>query len=222
MSKNVLIRPLTGFLETKYPEVYDEYKKLYTWLDENHPQAQNLSKTSSFKTWKASVQYHQRASENTPTVKDNNNNDREKTASENTSTTSDNNNTREKTVSENTSTTSDNNNNDREKTASENTHAVNDNNNNDRETTVSENTPAANNNDVSIEELADIMVNIEGQVDQIINELRQDADLRQIMDEVERHTDQAIDEGIEISPLDDVEFDIQPFDFEVEVENYPW
>ena len=71
---------------------------------------------------------------------------------------------------------------------------------------------------MSIEELADIMVNIEGQVDEIMNELRQDADLRQIMDEVETQTD----EGIDISPLDDIEFDIEPFDFELEVENYPW
>ena len=185
-------QPLTGFLETKYPEVYEEYKKLYDWLDKNNPQVRNLSKTSTFKMWKKAVQ-DQRASENTP-ANDNNNDS----------------------TSENTP--ANDNNNDRETTASENTSA-NDNNNDSTTETASENTPANdNNNYVSIEELADIMVNIEGQVDEIMNELRQDADLRQIMDEVETQTD----EGIDISPLDDIEFDIQPFNFELEVENYPW
>ena len=117
-------QPLTGFLETKYPEVYEEYKKLYDWLDENNPQVRNLSKTSTFKMWKKAVQ-DQRARENTP-ANDNNNNDRETTASENTP-------------------ANDNNNNDRETTASENTPA-NDNNNDSTTETASENTPANDNN----------------------------------------------------------------------------
>ena len=181
--------PLIPFLETKYPKVYEEYIKLYNWLNEEHPQTRNLTKTLSFKTWKESIQSRQTVSDNPPTTSDND--DVTETTSENTGTTSD--------ISDVTETT----------TTSENTATT-------VNVSVSENTPPVN---VSIEELADIMVNIEGQADQIINELREDADLRRIMDNVEN---QVIDEGIDISPLDDIEFDIEPFDFQAEVENYDW
>ena len=66
------------------------------------------------------------------------------------------------------------------------------------------------------------MVNVEGQVDRIVNELRQDPYLRNMMDNAEAEVETQMDEGIDISPLDDIEFDIEPFDFELEVENYPW
>ena len=72
---------------------------------------------------------------------------------------------------------------------------------------------------VNMDELIDIMVNVEDQVDQIMNELRQDQDLRDILDQAETQPE---DEGIDINPLDDIEYDIEPLDFNIEVENYLW
>ena len=75
---------------------------------------------------------------------------------------------------------------------------------------------------MSLDDLADMMVNVEGQADRIIEELREDPFLRQIMDHVDEQVDTQPDEGIDISPLDDIEWDIEPFDYEVEVEPYDW
>ena len=76
---------------------------------------------------------------------------------------------------------------------------------------------------MDLEQLADIMVNVEGQVDQIMGELREDPYLRNIMDNVDAEFEtEADDEGIDINPLEDIEFDIEPFDFGLEVEAYDW
>ena len=72
---------------------------------------------------------------------------------------------------------------------------------------------------LNMDELADIMVNVENQVDEIMNELRQDEDLRNILEQPETFPE---DEGIEINPLEDLEDDIEPFDFDLEVQNYMW
>ena len=76
---------------------------------------------------------------------------------------------------------------------------------------------------MNLDQLADMMVNIEDQANEIIAELREDPDLRDIMNNVDRELEtRDIDEGIEISALDDIEYDVEPFDFEIEVENYQW
>ena len=61
-----------------------------------------------------------------------------------------------------------------------------------------------------------VLVNVEGQVDAIMNEIIQDEEWRNLLNaEIE-------DEGIEITPDDDIVFDIDPFDFALEVELYEW
>ena len=76
---------------------------------------------------------------------------------------------------------------------------------------------------MNLNQLADIMVNVEGQVDEIMSELREDPFLGDIMRNIDEEFEtQIVDEGIEISPLDYLEFDVEPFDFEAEVENYEW
>ena len=45
--------PLRLFLECKYPAVFAEYTELYNLLKENHPNRKNLTKTSTFREWKA-------------------------------------------------------------------------------------------------------------------------------------------------------------------------
>ena len=76
---------------------------------------------------------------------------------------------------------------------------------------------------MNLNHLADIMVNVEGQVDEIMSELREDPFLGDIMRNIDEEFETQIDdEGFEISPLDDLEFDVEPFDFQAEVENYEW
>ena len=61
-----------------------------------------------------------------------------------------------------------------------------------------------------------VLAYIEGQVDAVMNEIIQDEEWRNLLNsEIE-------DEGIEITPDDDIIFDIEPFDFELEVEQYQW
>ena len=72
---------------------------------------------------------------------------------------------------------------------------------------------------VSMNELVDVMFNVEQQVNDIMDELRQDQVLWNILDQPENQPE---DEGIEINPLDDIEYDIEPLDFDIEVENYTW
>ena len=200
--------PLPIFLETKYPCIYNEYKELYDRISSRHGKKRNLVKTSTFKNWKINAEYQRAESASTTTgVSDSEAQGNEEEASETTS----------KTVQH-------------QQLESASTTGVNE----DRasqDQAVEIVMPASVDEDqateqeirMDINQLADIMVNVEGQVDQIINELREDPYLRNIMEGVEAEVEtQADDEGIDISPLDNIEFDIEPFDFALELENYEW
>ena len=56
--------------------------------------------------------------------------------------------------------------------------------------------------------------NLIDQADDIINELMQDGPVRNLLEQP------AEDEGIELNIFDEIEFDIEPFDFDLEVEAY--
>ena len=45
--------PLRIFLEHKYPAVFGEYAELYNLMKERHPNRKDLTRTSTFKEWKA-------------------------------------------------------------------------------------------------------------------------------------------------------------------------
>ena len=207
--------PIQQFLEIKYPEIYGEYKELYALLSANHPQTRDLTKTCTFKTWQCTVhrQGAETVSESVEITPDQNNNDSQ--AMHGTT----------ETASESVEITPDQNNNDTQAMhgTTETTNAVeiiiprNDNDSQAMHGTTE--TASESVIRVDMNELIDIVSNVEGQVDQIISELRQDHDLRAIFDEPEIQPE---DEGIEINPLEDVEYDIEPFDFDVEVENYFW
>ena len=62
------------------------------------------------------------------------------------------------------------------------------------------------------------IVDIERQIDQIVNELIQEEELRGVL-EMENDDD---DEGIEISVWHELAMDIEPFDYELEVEGVDW
>ena len=233
--------PIQQFLEIKYPEIYGEYKELYALLSANHPQTRDLTKTCTFKTWQCTVhrQGAETMSESVEITPDQNNNDSQamhittETASESVEITPDQNNNDSQamhitteTASESVEITPDQNNNDSQamrgttETASESVEIIIPRNDNDSQA-MHGTTEAMNESVIRLDmnELIDIVNNVKGQVDQIISELRQDQDLRAIFDEPETQPE---DEGIEINPLEDVEYDIEPFDFDVEIENYPW
>ena len=54
------------------------------------------------------------------------------------------------------------------------------------------------------------------EVDDILNEIMINEDVRNILEQ----PDPTVDEGIELNILDEIEFDIEPFDFDLEVEAY--
>ena len=66
---------------------------------------------------------------------------------------------------------------------------------------------------------ANDIVDIERQIDQIVNELMQEEELRGVL---EMENDDDDDEGIEISVWDELALDIEPFDYELEVEGVDW
>ena len=221
--------PLPLFLETKYPDIYGEYEDLYNKLNTNHPKVCNLTKTYTFKKWKSDV--HRQRSETVNKTTENiiPTNVNEDQATKAVSTTTEINipiNVNEDQATKAVSTTTEINipTNVNEDQATEAVSATAEiiiptNVNEDQATEAVSTTPSETVIRMDVNELVDMMVNVEGQVDQIIHEMRQDPYLRGIMDQVEA---QPVDEGIDISPLDDVEFDIDPFDFQLEVENYPW
>ena len=185
--------PLPAFLETKYPHIYTEYKELYETISKKHGKKHNLTKTVTFKNWKSDIE-HQRAETATTSTATTDSEVQDEEAT--------------KTVHESPTTTGGNE--DRVQVVEIAMPPV----------SVDENQPILR---MDIDQLADIMVNVEGRVDQIMGELREDPYLRQIMDNVDAEFEaQPDDEGIDISPLDDIEFDIEPFDFQAEVENYDW
>ena len=56
------------------------------------------------------------------------------------------------------------------------------------------------------------------EVDDIVNEMMANEDIRNTLDQ----PDPNADEGIELNILDEIEFDIEPFDFDVEVDLYDY
>ena len=56
---------------------------------------------------------------------------------------------------------------------------------------------------------------LESQIDAIMNQLLNDQDLGNMLGN-------EVDEGIELNVMDEIEFDIEPFDYELEVEGIDW
>ena len=246
--------PMRLFLEVKYPEIYGEYRELYTLLSTNHPHARDLTKTCTFKVWQCSIHRQPATTSRVSNeiISDQNNNSQAMhDTAETTNETANNGSCSSTTARVSNEIISDQNNNsqaihDTAETTNEtanndscssttarvsNEIIIDQNNNSQAIHDTAETTNETANNDscslaneaapirVNMDELIDIMVNVEDQVDQIMNELRQDQDLRDILDQPETQPE---DEGIDINPLDDIEYDIEPLDFNIEVENYLW
>ena len=50
--------PLRVFIEHKYPAIFSEYTELYYLMKQNHPKRKNLLKTPTFKEWKGQNSTH--------------------------------------------------------------------------------------------------------------------------------------------------------------------
>ena len=56
LEKKHFTEPLPEFLQAKYPTIYKEYEDLYKTVTEQHGKKRIVTKTETFKAWKASVE----------------------------------------------------------------------------------------------------------------------------------------------------------------------
>ena len=207
--------PLRHFIEHKYRNIFQEYVELYDLMVANHPGKRNLVKTKTFRDWMRTNKASPLTSDILSTVIretfGQNNMEGDETANT------------ENEGDEAVNTESEGN--EAVNTENEGDEAVNTENEGDEAVnTESEgdeavNTESEGDEAVSTENkgvAANVLVDIEGQVDVIMNEIMQDEELRNLLNS------EPEDEGIEITPDDDIVFDIEPFDFELEVEQYEW
>ena len=219
--------PMRKFLQEKYPLIFEEYKGFYEALNRNHPYTRDLTKTCTYKTWVSSLK-QQDASDILATAL------RQALGQEETHKNDDENEESSCHSSDQAEQDDDQDGDNQafvtseEKTvhaAPEEKH-INSINNltftvTDRERQNETNEAA--NVLIDINDLADIMENVETQVDAIMNELVRDEVLADVLNQpVDEAVNEAVDEGIELNPLDDINIDIEPFDYDLEVENYQW
>ena len=231
--------PMHKFLEEKYPKVYQEYKDLYQTLDRNHPFTRDLSKTRTFKIWLESLNQQPTSDILSTLIKETIEQPETSRPSmeedESDSEQSGNNASEDEIARVQNSDQS---------SIQPSNQASNEASNNRSEElfkVVETNSQAGARNEaneavatiVSLHDLVDIMSNVEDQVDVIVNELMQEpANVEDQINDIvnELMQDPAVrdvlsepeDEGIKLNPLDDICYDIEPFDFNLEVENYDW
>ena len=209
--------PMRKFIEQKYPLIYEEYRAFYEALIRNHPNARDLSKTCTYKTWLSSLK-QQAPSDILATAL------RQALGQEETDINHDENGESadiqnddrisEEENGEDSSRQSD----DQCEAPEATTFTLTD---NERE----QETGQASNVLIDINDLADIMETVDAEVESIMDELARDEALAAILNRPEDHDlDEPHDEGIEIDPLEDidVDLDVQPFDYTLEVENDLW
>ena len=216
--------PMKSFLQQKYPLIFDEYKAFYDALNRNHPCTRDLTKTCTYKTWASSLTAQDPSDilatalrqvlgqGETPQYVENG----ESSCQESDQADEDN----QPSVADEAAiheaplkvTVTD----------------------RERQNEAGE-VPSVQ---VDINELADILENVETQVDSIMNELVHDPLLSNILNQpllenainpvvnepVDEGMNEPVDEGIELNPLDHLDdvLIIHPFDYALEVETYEW
>ena len=194
--------PLRQFIEHKYKNIFKEYVELYDLMVANHPGKRNLTRTKTFRDW-------MRANEASPSdilstvIRETFGQDyMEAVNTEN-----------EGDEAVNTENEGD----EAVSTENEGDEAVNIENEGDEAANIkNEGDDEAVNTENEGDQAANVLDDIEGQVDGIMNELMQDEEFRNLLNP------EPEDEGIEMTLFDDIVFDIEPFDFDVEVEGYDW
>ena len=208
-------QPLRKFIQHKYSTIYDEYTALYNVMVRNHPGKRDLSKTTTFKAW-VTPTYELSDILSTAireTIDVNYNNvDKENEVGQ--SAESEDHTENEVVHAEN----------EAGQTAEVGNEAVIEDEAENEVHTENEVVDAENEagqtdevgNEVVIEDEAENEVHTENEVDAIINELMQDEAIRNVLDS------ETEDEGIGINLFDEIAFDIEPFDYELEVEGVDW
>ena len=189
-------KPLRQFLQLKYQNVLQEYTELYELMNTNHPKKRNLLNTKTFRDWVKSLQEQPPTDILTASIRE--------------------------TLGEQYVNQSEMPNDEIEAPNDEyeSCEAVSD----DQNESVNNENDEVKNDEVQNEpdpqiDIAGIdIAAIDRQVDQIMNELLQEEDLRAAL-EGENNDD---DEGIEISVWDELALDIEPFDYTLEVEGVDW
>ena len=200
--------PMRAFIQEKYPLIYDEYVAFYQALCQDHLETRDLTKT-----WVSSLK-HQQPSNILATALRQALGQEEVPPSDGQQ--SDNESTDQQSDDESTGQQSTNNENVASNPPGQDIQYVTI---TDRERELE--TGEAANVVLSINELANLMENVESQVDGIMEELARDEALANILN---RPVDEPVDEGIQLDPLDDIDLDldVEPFDFNLEVESYDW
>ena len=187
--------PLRHFIEYKYRNIFEEYAQLYDLMVANHPGKRNLVKTKTFRDW-------MRTNKASPSPTDILSTVMRETFGQNY-------------IEGNEAVNPESEGDEAVNPGSEGDEAVNPESEGDEAVNPeSEGDEAVNPESEGVD--PNVLVNVEGQVDAIMNEIIQDEEWRNLLNaEIE-------DEGIEITPDDDIVFDIDPFDFALEVELYEW
>ena len=197
--------PLRHFIEYKYRNIFEEYAQLYELMVANHPGKRNLVKTKTFRDW-------MRTSKTSPSTTDILSTAIRETFGQGY-------------IEGNEAVNPGSKGDEAVNPGSEGDEVVNPESEGDEAVNPeSEGDEAVNPESEGDEAVSpegegvdpNVLINIEGQVDAIMNEIIQDEEWRNLLNaEIE-------DEGIEITPDDDIVFDIDPFDFALEVEFYDW
>ena len=233
---------IAEYTRIKFPYVHNEAINFYSALNQLYPN-KDATKTKEFKTWKEAiinpqepeqgiivnhlytdVSYEEKATEkatesdnnsDTESDSDNNNNNSD------TESASDNNNNSDTESDDNNSSDTEMNSN--QKNFQDNMlleiplgiYSPSDNQNENNQSIVSDEPPnAPSNNEYDFEAFSDERLR------EIVNELRDDPELRNIFWEQENDS---ADEGVELKTLEEeVELDIEPFDYRLEVELADW
>ena len=209
--------PMRNFIKEKYPLIFDEYKAFYEALNRNHPDTRDLTKTCTYKTWLSSLKQQdpsdilatalrQALGQEESRISDDENGESSCQQSD------------DQAVDRHAFVASEAPEENKKDSGNNLTFTVTD---RERENETGE----ASNVLIDINDLADIMENVDAQVDAIMDELARDEVLADMLNRpVDQVVDEPADEGIELNPLDDIDIDldVEPFDYNLEVESYQW
>ena len=189
--------PMQKFLEYKHPKVYEEYVELHILMKRNHPNVRDLSKTRTFKNWINTIDQTPPTDILATAIRETIGQIEMNVESEELNETAESEELNETPESEELNETPE-------------SEELNETPESEELNETPESEWAASILDSEEE------ARLESQIDAIINELMQDEDLRNAVDQ---ETD---DDGIEISLWDELAMDIEPFDYQLEVEAGDW
>ena len=224
--------PMKEFIKQKYPLIFDEYKAFYEALARNHPDTRDLTKTHTYKTWASSLK-QQDPSDILATAlrqalghEESTNHDQNGESSDQQTSESSNHDQNGESSYQQTSEASDHDQNG-ESSYEQTSEAPKKSNLTftltDKE--LEKETGEATNVLIDLNDMVDIMETVEAEVDSIMAELAADQDLADILNRpVDVEEPVEADEGIHLNPDDDIDndLDVQPFDYELEVDRYDW